>query len=76
MKADCDASLGMDALMTAAWRRGNADALLHHSDLGSQHASELVSTPSCQQRYYLLDEPGRQCLGQFHDGELLLIAEN
>jgi putative transposase len=40
MKADCDASLGMDALMTAAWRRGKADALLHHSDQGSQYASE------------------------------------
>jgi putative transposase len=29
-----------DALMTAAWRRGNADALLHYSDQGSQYASE------------------------------------
>jgi hypothetical protein len=76
MKADCDASLGMDALMTAAWRRGKADALLHHSDQRSQYASELVSTPSCRQRHHLLDEPGRQCLGQFCGGELLFIAEN
>jgi hypothetical protein len=26
----------MDALMMAVWRRGKADALLHHSDQGSQ----------------------------------------
>ena len=32
--------LVMDALMMAVWRRGKADALLHHSDQGSQYASE------------------------------------
>lgn len=36
MKADRDASLVMDALMMAVWRRGKADALRHHSDQGSQ----------------------------------------
>lgn len=40
MKADRDASLVMDALMMAVWRRGEADALLHHSDQGSQYTSE------------------------------------
>ena len=40
MKADRDASLVMDALMTGVWRRGKADALLHHSDQGSQYTSE------------------------------------
>jgi putative transposase len=40
MKADRDASLVMDALMMAVWRRGKADALLHHSDQGSQYTSE------------------------------------
>ena len=40
MKADRDASLVMDALMMAVWRRGKADALLHHSDQGSQCTSE------------------------------------
>ncbi|MBY0364113.1 MAG: IS3 family transposase [Phreatobacter sp.] len=40
MKADRDASLVMDALMMAIWRRGKADALLHHSDQGSQYTSE------------------------------------
>ena len=40
MKADRDASLVMDALMMAVWRRGKADTLLHHSDQGSQYTSE------------------------------------
>ena len=40
MKADRDASLVMDALMMTVWRRGKADALLHHSDQGSQYTSE------------------------------------
>jgi putative transposase len=39
MKADRDAALVMDALTMAVWRRGKADALLHHSDQGSQYAS-------------------------------------
>jgi putative transposase len=30
----------MDALMMAVWRRGKADALLHHSDQGSQYTIE------------------------------------
>jgi putative transposase len=40
MKAKRDASLVMDALMMAVWRREKADALLHHSDQGSQYTSE------------------------------------
>ena len=40
MKAERDASLVMDALMMAVWRRRKADALLHHSDQGSQYTSE------------------------------------
>jgi putative transposase len=40
MKAERDAPLVMDALMMAVWRRGRADALLHHSDLASQYTSE------------------------------------
>ena len=39
MKAERDAALVMDALMMAVWRRGKADALLHHSDQGSQYTS-------------------------------------
>ena len=40
MKAERDAQLVMDALMMAVWRRGKADALLHHSDQSSQYTSE------------------------------------
>ena len=40
MKGERDASLVMDALMMAVWRRGKADALLHHSDQGAQYTSE------------------------------------
>lgn len=40
MKAERDAALVMDALMMAVWRRGEADALLHHSDQGSQYTSD------------------------------------
>ena len=34
------AQLVTDALMMAIWRRGKPDALLHHSDRGSQYTSE------------------------------------
>jgi putative transposase len=34
------AQLVADALVTVIWRRGKPDALLHHSDQGSQYSSE------------------------------------
>lgn len=34
------AQLVTDALVMAIWRRGKPDALLHHSDQGSQYTSE------------------------------------
>ena len=40
MKADMTAQLVTDALLMAIWRRGKPDALLHHSDRGSQYTSE------------------------------------
>jgi putative transposase len=40
MKAEMTAHLVTDALMMAIWRRGKPDALLHHSDHGSQYSSE------------------------------------
>src|SRR5436190_23877862 len=40
IKAEMTAQLVTDALMMAVWRRGKPDALLHHSDRGSQYASE------------------------------------
>jgi putative transposase len=39
MKAEMTAQLVTDALMMAIWRRGKPDALLHHSDQGSQYTS-------------------------------------
>jgi putative transposase len=40
MKAEMTAQLVADALIMAIWRRGKPDALLHHSDRGSQYVSE------------------------------------
>jgi putative transposase len=40
MKAEMTAQLVTDALMMAIWRRGKPDALLHHSDRGSQYSSD------------------------------------
>ncbi len=40
MQAEMTAQLVTDALVMAIWRRGKPDALLHHSDQGSQYTSE------------------------------------
>ncbi len=40
MKAEMTTQLVTDALVMAIWRRGKPDALLHHSDQGSQYTSE------------------------------------
>ena len=40
MGATMTAQLVTDALLMAIWRRGKPDALLHHSDQGSQYTSE------------------------------------
>jgi putative transposase len=40
MQASMTAQLVTDALLMAVWRRGRADALLHHSDQGSQYTSD------------------------------------
>jgi putative transposase len=40
MSVTMTAQLVTDALMMAIWRRGRPDALLHHSDQGSQYTSE------------------------------------
>jgi putative transposase len=40
MSASMTAQLVADALLMAVWRRGKPDALMHHSDWGSQYASE------------------------------------
>ena len=40
MNANMTAQLVADALLMAVWRRGKPDALMHHSDRGSQYVSE------------------------------------
>jgi len=40
MQSSMTAQLVTDALMMAVWRRGRPDALLHHSDRGSQYTSD------------------------------------
>jgi putative transposase len=40
MSAGMTAQLVADALLMAVWRRGKPDALLHHSDQGSQYTSD------------------------------------
>jgi putative transposase len=44
MSTSMTAQLVADALVMAIWRRGKPDALLHHSDQGSQYTSEQFST--------------------------------
>jgi putative transposase len=53
MKAEMTAQLVTDALMMAIWRRGKPDALLHHSDQGSQGGFKRSS----QQGYSVLRQP-------------------
>lgn len=40
MQSSMTSQLVTDALMMAVWRRGQPDALLHHSDRGSQYTSD------------------------------------
>lgn len=53
MQPQMTTQLVTDALMMAIWRRGQPDALLHHSDRGSQYASDPFQR--------LLDELGITC---------------
>ncbi len=50
MSATMTAQLVADALMMAIWRRGKPDALLHHSDQGSQYSSEQFQTLLAERR--------------------------
>lgn len=65
-----------DALVMAIWRRGRPDALLHHSDQGSQYTSEQFQRLMADNGRDVQHEPLRQRLGQCRDGELLLLAED
>jgi len=48
MSATMAAQLVADALMMAIWRRGRPDALLHHSDQGSQPGFNWSSQWPCE----------------------------
>ena len=76
MSAGMTAQLVADALLMAIWRRGKPNALLHHSDRGSQYSSEQFQRLMADKRHRVQHEPIRQRLGQCRDGELLLVAEN
>ena len=76
MSATMTAQFVADALVMAIWRRGRPEALLHHSDRGSQYAERAVPALDGGPRHRLLDEPRRQRLGQRRDGELLLLAQD
>jgi putative transposase len=53
MSATMTAQFVTDALVMAIWRRGKPDALLHHSDRGSQYTSEQFQR--------LMDDHGVTC---------------
>jgi putative transposase len=53
MSMSMTAQLVTDALLMAIWRRGKPDALLHHSDQGSQYTSEQFRK--------LMDDNGVSC---------------
>jgi putative transposase len=40
MQSEMTTQLVTDALLTAVWRRGNVQAVLHHSDRGSQYTAD------------------------------------
>ena len=66
----------IDALMMALWRRGKPTQLMHHSDQGSQVASEDLQRLLADQGITLQHESARRVLGLCGDGELLLDAED
>ena len=53
MSAEMTAQLVTDALVMAIWRRGKPDALLHHSDRGSQYTSEQFQRLMAGHRAFL-----------------------
>lgn len=53
MQSQMTTQLVTDALMMAVWRRGKPEALMHHSDRGSQYTSDQFRR--------LLDELGVSC---------------
>jgi transposase InsO family protein len=65
MKAEMTAQLVTDALLMAIWRRGRPDALLHHSDQGSQGGFKRSS----QRGHSVLCQPTVKGFGRCHPVE-------
>jgi len=76
MKAEMTAQPVTDALVMAIWRRGKPDALLHHSDQGSQYTSEQFQRLMADNGVSCSMSRSGKCLGQCRDGELLLLAKD
>ena len=76
MSAGMTAQLVADALLMAVWRRGKPDALLHHSDQGSQYTSEQFQRLMADSGIVCSMSRSGNRLGQRGDGELLLVAED
>ena len=83
------AQLVTDALLMAIWRRGRSNALLHHSDQGSQYTSEpfrklmedngVTCSMSRSGNVWERAIKGRHRFkpdGERRDGELLLLAQD
>ena len=69
MKAEMSAQLVTDALLMAIWRRGRPDALLHHSDRGSQggfkRSSQHLNVGGC-------DDPSKAPIPPFRAGAVAI----
>jgi putative transposase len=76
MSASMTAKLVTDALVMAIWRRGKPDALLHHSDRGSQYTSEQFQRLMADSGVVCSLSRSGNVVGQCRDGELLLVTED
>jgi putative transposase len=68
MNANMTAQLVTDALIMAIWRRGKPDALLHHSDQGSQGRFRRSS----QHRFGGCNDGSQASIGSMHTRESAL----
>ncbi len=71
MSEHIDPALVLEALRDAVGRRVPDAGLLHHSDRGSQYASNDYQQRPDRARHHLLDEPQGKLLGQRGGRELL-----
>jgi putative transposase len=76
MNAAMTAQLVTDALVMAIWRRGKPDALLHHSDRGSQYTSEPFQRLMADHGVVCSMSRSGNVWDNAGNGELLLVVEN